>query len=379
LPKLSKNIYSQIDNDNDIITAHNFLKTSKQCYNKYPIDNYRIGNIYDFMLHDTKNAKKYYKKALKQINSNRYKNLNESVYIHDRIIDRLQLNNFMEQDDNKLNENEVQHINNSLNAIQSLQNTNTNTIKRKKNNTDLKNKIVWVGDTQNVHDTLINNQVSKNFNKIQNYNKKNQIYIWDFDSIQQYIRSCSNEINPLDIGNIPDAVKMLDIINKKNVIVSKTQKPLKYMTKHVFSYIMSQPSPKRKIMIENFIMNLKDSYKNGTPLCITGQTTRIMSSVVFEEENKNNLDIKIKSFSSKPVIKNDIIYKSSQIRDKIYNSYSEDIRKKYDELIDCNEVNEMEEKMKISIKEMVNKEYPDIYKTDKKWIDKVLNEVYQGL
>jgi hypothetical protein len=362
-----KTIYNSIDNDNDINMANQYINYATSKYNKTPIDNYRIANIYDFVLHDTKNANNYYKKSINQIKQNPA--FDNNYFIKDRIRDRIIINNKSEIDDNKFNINDLNEIEMELNDLEEILETEIYESDKK-----IEDKITWTEDSQNVHDSNINNELKDQFDSIKKFNDTNDIYIWNFDDIICFIKDYSKEINDLDKKNIPDAIKMMEYINTHNCYVTKIDSGITLLMSHVFSYINTHEEKKRKVMIENLILNLKESYKNGTPVCITGQVTRILSSIADIDETGSIPGLGI--LKSKTVIKNEILAKAGNIRNNIVKSYPEDTQKKYNESISCKEVNELEDHIKFDIENMIKKDYYDLWNSDKQWINNIIKEIY---
>jgi hypothetical protein len=333
--------------------ASNYVNFSKFKFNK-PIDDFRIGHIYDYVFHDNKNATKYYKKALKKIKKKRDP---DGEFIKTKLRDRQILNQVAEIDDNiiwlDLNDF-VPDDDPQQNIIKPADNVNIPEI-----------KTYWVSDSQNVHDTNINNELKSQYDLITNYNITNNIYIYSYNDIMAYLLNIyPTECNEMDKNNIEPAISMLEYIQKHNGNIMKLDTNETYFIQQVFSKIMAADNM-RITMLENFVLNLKQSWNENIPVCITGRTTRILSSFAF-------CDAGIGILKSKQVIKNEIFAKAGTIQNKIINDYPPNIQEKYNngdddmKYIDCR-INE-------EIKKMVYNDYAD--SVDGDFLSDVLQEIH---
>ena len=219
--KSCDNIYTEINGDDDTLAAKKYIqRTSYKCQ-KDPIDYYRVGNLYDFIMHDTKMANNYYIKAIDQIKKNPQDK--QTNFIQNRLRDRISINFMAEEDDNKYNFEELTELEDEVQNLEILIEQNIRTSGGAKSK--LEKKITWESDSQNVHDSAITEKIKKDFDHIYEHNIQNRNYIWNYDDmILNLQNNAKHEINPLDVKNIPGAIKTLQYIKKYNPNIVKLNK-----------------------------------------------------------------------------------------------------------------------------------------------------------
>lgn len=387
LPNNCLHYYNNIDNDNDLNNAKSYLNREYLHYNRTPLDNYRIGSIHDFVLHDTDTATNYYKQAIKQIrneptiNSVDTRYIRDNIFVRDRLLDRIRINDDIEQDDNKYNLHQLNDLNNEVMRLeQQLEQqlfVATPIVKSDDSKfTKLVNNNIIKSDSQNVHDSNINEEIKNQFQKIKDFNNINGVYIWNYNDIIDYIKnvySNRDDLHAKDKAHIPNAISMLNYINKYESYIMKLNINEKDFIRHVFSKIQYGEDIKIKnTQMENLVLNLKESYSTGVPVCVTGRVTRIMSSFA-------NIDSDIPELGelrSKQVIKNEILFKTGALRTKIMDLENPDNIDKYNKSIQDEDTIKLENKLKKEISDMILDEYSKIYIEDKKFIDNIIKEIH---
>lgn len=361
--------YTNIDNDNDIEKARDFINYSNFKFKNSDIDNYRLGNIYDFVLNDTQTANKYYTNAMYQS-----VNTDNSTFIRDRIRDRIYINEEAENDDNKYTREDINQLREELNKLDNSIKKQLSKKENKKNKID--SKVKWESISQNVHDSNINNETKNQFIRIKKIVDKKMIYLWEYYDIISFIMNCDSDINHHDAKNIPDAIAMLNIIKERNSNIMKINMKEPLYIRYIFSYMMTYKKERRNTILENFILNLKECYCKGkSPLCITGRFTRMIS--IFADCENENSDISgLGILKSQQVIKNEILLKSGTIRNKHLESSPEKIVSDYNNSVENPEVKKLEDDIKYKIKQQVLQDYSLYYKENPDFINSVLQEVY---
>ena len=380
------------------------------------LDLYRLGSLYDFVgesltassASNSKNAGYYYLKSLKKIEKKYkgdYKNTTaEDKYVIEKIKDRIHLNKLyvalLQQDkpieEQPLWQDDINWLDTHLNTIEM---TPTNARTSPPRNQILLNgqqppeqiaesEIKWISDSQNVHDSNINQELVQQYNFI---SSKVTIPQWSMSAIIEYISSPSNlkKMSEFDQANIPVAVNMLYYINSYNPTIGILGvRESEYISK-IFTYIMQERDERKKqIMTENFVANLKDMNPNGTPVCINGRITRALSSLATPGidsacisnssllfgnfENQMELGI----LKSGQVIKNEIMSKVGNVRDSVIRSANENSVKQYN----AGEQNEETAKLHASIMEHIDVEILSDY-MDTKGIDlqKIRKEISDNI
>jgi hypothetical protein len=294
----------------DFISANNFLNTSS-------MDEYKIGSLYDFVLKNPVKANKHYMNALRVPNP----------FIEIKIADRI---TYKDPDISAIDTREL------ANQIK----------KNKKESLEIK----WTSDSQNVHDSSINNEVERQYKQLIRPQKS---------TIDDIIAFVSNvPLNPLDEGNRCDAVSMLKYIKKNNPHISKLNDSECNFVRNVYEKVREKNNP---VFLENFILNLKESYAGGTPVCITGRTARVMSSITD-------------GLKSRPVIRNELLAISAGVRDAILRD------KNLMELYnggECPESNALCQQIYEETEKKI-KEH-DAYLKERQFCDGVLEEIKQAI
>jgi hypothetical protein len=345
--KKLNNIYLDINGtpNNDFKKFIEFKDAiNKKKENATSLDYYRLGSLYDYVRNDNKNASYYYKLGLQNIK----KNTNDvsNKYVINKIQDRLDLNNFYTQnnyvEETPLENKDVLEIKQQLNEIKH----HLSEIKDKD-----KIKTKWISDSQNVHDTNINQEIVKQFNEL-----KNKIHIseWRPLQISNYIIEHKEDFPKYEQDKIPIAINMLDYINKYNPIIGILEISESIFIGIIFTYIINEKNEtKKQIMLENFINNLYDmNPKNETPVCINGRITRALSTLAFPESNS---DLGI--LKSKQVIQNEIFSRVGDLRKKILENTPQQIVNDYNLDKDTQEVINLKSQIILSIDKEILSDY----------------------
>lgn len=371
----SNKLYNEIDNDNDKEKADMFINSVNKRIKKSTIDNYRIGNIYDFVMHDDNKAHEFYLQAIDQAKNEPDE---DALFVQTRLRDRIQINDIFEIDDTKYNifnlnalDTELRDLEDTLTRIYEKELYKKPDVPKK-----LEERVIWISDSQNVHDSNINNALRDGYEQIKKENNGN--FLWDINDIINYIQHIySKESDFTELHNIEPAIDMLHYINTRganNIVKLNTTE--KDFVSNVFTKIYNEPEQqKRKTMMENFMLNLKESYGAGTPVCITGRITRIMTS--FSDMDTNNPSLGI--LKAKPVIKNEIFLKAASIRNKIIDKADKETQDKYNNGVYDKCVEDLENNIKIQIKNMIHADYYKLVKEDPKFIEGIIEEINASL
>lgn len=315
-------IFNSIKHDYDIVNSRKFVKYAPVSTS---VDQYKLASIYDIVLKDFPKAQHYYRKALKN---------NPNGFVTTKIADRLQLPVPYPEEY-------------SYEIQQDLLNYFNNVAKSKSAPKKLEKKVSWVSDSQNVHDSHINTQIKNNF-KIISTNEA-----WSPSRCLSFLEVYKSKCDSQEKHNIENGSKMLKYIfdtpNNKSTIMHLNGISEKQFIGHVFAKIAEMPEEKQKTLMENLMLNLADSYGKGSPVCITGRTTRVLSTF-------DGNDIGVEMFKSKPAIRNEILLKSANIRNKILDACDTELKAKYEKGTEDAETNNIIQKIKTEIKVML-KEY----------------------
>jgi len=306
----SYELYKKIDNDNDVIMGERYIKHLSHIVDKSALQYYRMGNIYDFVFKDTNNAHKYYIQALKSTKENE----EEKKFLQTRLRDRINI--ITENDDNRYDDKRLESLNDELSKLESeqkIQNKQSTDISFNNDNKikSLNNNIKWISDSQNVHDTNINNELRQNYEYI--CSKNHDKFLWNINDMCNYFEHIyTSEFSNPEIKNISNALAMLEHINiNGSPLIIKLNVSEKEFMSHIFTKIFNESNHhKKKILFENLLLNLSDSYSNGKPVCVTGRISRVLSSFTDMEDEVPNLGM----LKTKPAIRNEIFAKAANIR-----------------------------------------------------------------
>ncbi len=369
-------LYREIKHDSDFATAEEYIdKIEKKRYIS-PLDSYRMGSVYDFILKDSKQAHKHYMKAISDVKSR--PSSGGDIFIQTRLRDRIRINAIAEDDDNKYDIDEVDELYNEIMNLEimfdhlSRSGERSHRPKSKK----IEDKIEWTSDSQNVHDSNINNELKHGFKKITESNK--DAFLWNISDIENYFNHVyTHEISDAETHNIKDSLKMLNYIKKKGAskIMKLGVSETNFISNVFTKMYCEEDAKKRKTMMENFLLNLADSYNKGSPVCITGRVTRVLTSFSDMDENNPTLGI----LKAKPVIRNEILMKAANIRNKIYENADREIKDKYDSGENDHDVRQLEDDMKANISAMIENDYSNIKEEDSKFISDIYAEIVESI
>lgn len=209
-------------------------------------------------------------------------------------------------------------------------------------------KVKWYKDTQNVHDTKLNKDITKRYNKIKTLN--------DFN------------VNEKDIDNLvannEKANTVWSKIKTSKAFVSSLNDTEKDYTLNIFARSLDPMNKDVKKELQNsFIGALEDSVENKTIVCLKGRVARLSNSLSqIDNACKDNI-------KTKQVLLNEMLGVASKISEKILNEASPEDIKSYNDMNNP----KLDEKMKNEI----TTELSTIYKEpDNK---PIINEVLLAL
>ena len=283
-------IYRKIENEIDDYNVRRYVFLTKLNPMNKAIDFYRLGCIYDYIYKSPNTASNYYKKAIKKININRPNK--RDAFVLQKVTDRVGLDVYLDVDE----------------AIQPY--LTKSDIEPQK--IELENRINWEPDTNNVHDTNINDEVVAKINKL-----KLRTYAISFEEAERIFHKVS--FSEAEQKFIPNAQKTIDHIKKYNQFLNSAQ----MHEKDIFALVVADidRDQRRQTLFENLLMNLNDASSGGT-VCLNGRVARIMDSYTDGEHEK---------FMTMQAWKNELFEKARKIRDGMIETFSEEDKKKYED------------------------------------------------
>lgn len=263
------------------------------------------------------------------------------------------------------------------------------------------NQAIYRANSQNVHDSGVVSSIKHCVNKIK---KKTPMRTNKTNSLIE-IRKMIQEST---VGTIKkrDAIKALDYIIKMNGFVSSLKmnetdilnlvwNRINFITNNSSkSSIFPPQSDKdnletisddiinqsrcemKKDLSENLITELAECMERGSTVCTQGRVARLIDTLNIVDK-----DVTIKDDTT---FKRELLNKAGKIRNDIYNSLSDKIKKTVDKVNPTEDeqpiVNEYEDNLKNSIRQQLKREYVDtgLMRHDKfaseinKWIDDIV-------
>jgi hypothetical protein len=333
-------IYTKI-NGNDHNNEKYFIQYNEAIRKKgkrsTPLDYYRIGSLYDYVRGNSELAGFFYILSLQKLmeKSVKQKLTTKDNYIIQKMKDRLRLNNTYRALIAQMNIiEEVPLPNHQVNEIAArLDNIDIVVNQNEYNNVDTHQPDEkWVSDSQNVHDSNINRDIANQFSLVKSKTLQSQ---WDINSIIRYIQRPEFLDTFLERENINNSVSVLRYIEKHNPHIGILGESEANYVGTIFTYIMQEQNEIRKqAMLENFVNNLNDINPNGTPVCINGRITRVISSLAtpgIEDAGGevSEFDKDIGVLKSGQVIRNEILARAGAMRNKVLEDAPENIVNEY--------------------------------------------------
>ena len=256
------------------------------------VDPFEKATIYDYHLGDMKTAQKYYAKAISKA-VERKDPKHSALTI--RVLDRLAAP-AVERDEHH---RDAPIDNDLARAIQlSLEQPPPPNIKQ-----------VWVEDSQNVHDSILNNTASSHYQYIKN----------NFDQPTDDIPAISAQLTS------DKAKRMLQYIQEHSARVSRLNDDESNIVKQVWKVSKLGEESKK-----TFEEALEDSWAEGTPVCITGRTTRLIASLAHLVPQEPQLGI----LKTSNAIRNEIMNTCAKIMQDNETDSEEQLKKRFDIVID---------------------------------------------
>jgi hypothetical protein len=181
-------------------------------------------------------------------------------------------------------------------------------------------------DTQNVHDSGVQKDIQLIAEKLNTSTASNNLNTEILDYILQN--------NDKDIIKIKEnAIKTYDTINNTNTYISNIKSHERQILNSVWNRSNDIQNQKNSVLIKNAIVQaLSNSIERNIPVCSTGRTTNIISSLATLD-----YDNTIGTIGSSEMYKNEIIDDAAKIFNKLSNEIPNDdtlLRNKYSEELD---------------------------------------------
>lgn len=306
--KQQNTAFAAVDGDRPSAATERFLAIQK-LKRKTPLDHYRIGVLHDHNYRDRIRAEEHYRLALAGILDAKDANQGERLIV-DRLHDRLR----MRADNDRVFEPLAFQL-------QVMADHARNTIAARPiavpKQDILAAKVEWTGDTQNVHDSVMNDEMARQYFQLKKENTKpllgiaeitHQIAIFNFGESQA------------DKIAKHRAMQMLEYLSRYDGAVTKFNGGRE---SDMLGLVWNRVQNNRE-QTNAFITALSDAYNDGSPVCVTGRITRILSCLAH---SNGTLGI----MKTREAIRNEVFQKCHQILEQNLQSAGEEFRKKYND------------------------------------------------
>jgi len=311
------------------------IKKTEKKKNKTARDYYNIGTIYACHTKDPKKATQYYNQTLTEIRRGNveFSDVTNLLYSLESIIRKVPVF--------RNNVNLVDTLNDTAantNAV-ILRNTNINTVIRKRNNNkpgksktgkaekvttkkQIENKRQWNSDWQNVHDSLISDDMISQIKYLISQNNKNHVPNFDMIQIDQWLKNHakSDTVNISTINEVMTRIRnnaKLPFGNSKNKTDIGESMLLRELWRRAHDPINIE---RKNDILDSIAQSLASCKERGSIVCLTGRATRLMSSLAMTdvESEEKNLGI----LKTKTVVRNEILDRCAKIVEKYVGSSS---------------------------------------------------------
>lgn len=322
--KQHKKLLHCLDGNGPTKVAKMVLSNYKETQPKTADEHYQLGALYDYHFGDSVKAAKHYKSALEKAVKNEPQQVQ---FILDKINDRIEQP--VEIDDYHVQPIQIIPPENVVNIPVTTS---------------------WHIDTQNVHDSLLSDTVASQYYELQNLNKRMDLPDTDINSIME----CVNSKN---------AKRMLAHIRDYQATVTKLNgdSEIKLVIE-----VWKQASLNQE-RVQSFITSVEDCWNNGSPVCITGRISRIISSLAHLVPNTN-----IGILKTKEACRNEIFHTAGQILENILDRPG--LRDIYNLSEDQEKIKKIIEEAKLKIYDMIH-----TYQLSDDEKSKLTNECYSAL
>jgi len=352
----------------DVIRKINKIKNKNAC------DYNNLGMLYSCHLGNHIKSHDYYIKALDNMHNKMEENdANTAIYRMENIINRKVCNRGRDLYvfPAHLRQKILPIMNLTQNAIYKKiikKSLKKKTTKKRNVDIELKRKKVWKSDTQNVHDSVVLNDLKSQFKYIKDQNNVTGCSRYTFDQICNFLINYPNTHN-----KSKDIIKVLNVIRNNGKVINLDVCEKAYLMEIWRRIQTPVNNAGRKSLELSLICSLQDCVEKGSVVCPTGRNTRLMASLAHLDRDSKSKGIGI--LKSKESLRNEILEFSAKIVQKHIGSGSSTpkyIIEHYNEGKSTEKVKDLEEKIKTEILNLRG-EFIGRGLDDKK-IDQILSE-----
>lgn len=242
------------------------------------LDHYQLGTFYDYHLGDQQKAQKHYTRALEKATIEP----KDITFIVDRIGDRLVQERPPEYDEHHYDFNVAVQLQQAFDVAAA--------------NRQIPAENDWHIDTQNVHDSILNNKVGEHYKRLKGINSPEPV------NIDTIIQNLSADPKAFEFNN---AIKMLQYIKEHNAHIVKLDND----TEPQFVCEVWKQASRRPTAKTSFIESLDESWNKGIPTCATGRVARVLQSQAHTIPEDPTIGV----LKTREAIRNEIFNSSSHM------------------------------------------------------------------
>ncbi len=217
----------------------------------------------------------------------------------------------------------------------------------------LEAKKTWHTDPQNVHDTQVNRDISKQLSQIENESKLHgNISKIPEKLIPKYVKDIINNVSGITDKNKILAAETVDKIFHENQLISGIRQNGNPVTEmNVLTAVCNRiaTSPNKKVMETALTDSLADCHEHGHTVCPHGRTVKVFTSLATLD-----IDPNLGVVGTRELMRNECFNIAARVRDKTLNETSSEICAAYHANTDSDAVkkltNDMSNKIAVSIR-----------------------------
>jgi hypothetical protein len=306
--------YAKLSGDAMDEVASRLIQSGKRLRNPTPMDNLHIGSTLLINMNDPRGAETYFKRALDQIQTQIHEEKTDAdtPFILNRIAD---LTNAYDEDWDLDAQDALFAYYDATTDWGTRQQTVAHRHADRNENTvpeqitaPLREATTWHSDSQNVHDSLINNELADQFKRLRDSNRKNlELHSLDYAHAAAWLRERFRD-DPRN-ESVCKALQMFDHNYAMQTLGTDVRE--QDVVGEVWRRIHDTPNEENfNKLREAFADGIIDCVENGNVVCIDGRTKKVMQSLAHLDA-----DPSMGLFHSKSMVRNEMLSRAADIVD----------------------------------------------------------------
>jgi len=242
-------------------------------------------------------------------------------------------------------------------------------------------------DPQNVHESQVNNDMMRIFNRIQEQNQEDNMYSDEIIPPEQTIRDIREYINQREWSDPEKKARALQTLNKaaEGNYITKLQARESEVVANVWRRMNSPDNADNRDNLRDALMdNLADGVEKGYngqdyQVCASGRTGRVLSSLTLIDADEE-ISQPIKTAE---ILRNEVFSKSYQIIQNTLKTADEETARAYNGVLDqpAPDVDDKVAAFEVHLKEQIDQQLRDEYsdKVEPKILDNLIQDAQAGV